>query len=460
MIDRAVLSGEGWWGMQVTSAGARLRRAWLILATVLVAACSQGKHTNVAQETVRAQSPVAAASAAPTPVWQLSDPKFTPLPNARALYGRLGGSIYEIEIPNNWNGELVMYAHGFRGSEPFLIVGPPPLRSHLIGEGFAWAASSFSANGYDPQGGVDDTLALLNYFKASVGQPKRTYIDGTSMGGHVVVASLEQHPDVYAGALSECGVVAGVKEMDYLVSWETVGQYFAGLRLLPITNFDTYTSAVRQKLIPALGDSSGKALTPKGEAFENVIENLTGGPRPFRQQGFADRFSGNFTVNFDELQHDTLAARAGTNVGVSYQIAPGFGVTDAQLNSGVYRLAADPAVRNPETHPAYAPFTGKIAAPLLTLHTTGDAFVPFSLEQDYRRMVDAAGRGDLLVQRAIRRPDHCQFTDTELNQAWDDLVGWVERGIKPEGDDVLSPDLSQIGLKWTVPLLPGDPGGL
>ena len=437
-----------------------MRLAWLLAVIVVASGCSKGKQAGSVAPAVLARGPAVAASAAPTPAWQLTDPKFTALPNARALYGQLGGSIYEIEVPKSWNGELVMYAHGFHGSEPFLIVGPPPLRNHLIGEGFAWAASSFSANGYDPQGGVDDTLALLDYFKANVAQPKRTYIDGTSMGGHVVVASLEQHPDIYAGALSECGVVAGVKEMDYLASWETLGQYFAGLRLLPVTNFEAYTNAIRQKLIPALGDSSGKNLTPKGAAFENVIENLTGGPRPFRQQGFADRFSGNFTVNFDDLHQNTLAARAGTNVGVTYQIAPGFGVTDAQLNSGVYRLEADPMVRDAATHPAYAPFTGKIAVPLLTLHTTGDAFVPFALEQDYRRTVDAAGRGNLLVQRAIRRPDHCQFTDAELNQAWDDLVGWVERGVKPEGDDVLSPDLSQIGLKWTKPLLPGDPGGL
>jgi hypothetical protein len=173
-----------------------------------------------------------------------------------------------------------------------------------------------------------------------------------------------------------------------------------------------------------------------------------------------DRFSGNFTVNFDDLHARTLAARAGTNVGVVYHIGPAFGLSDQQLNSGVYRLAADPSVRNAETHPAYAPFTGKISVPLLTLHTTGDAFVPFALEQDYRRTVDAAGRGDLLVQRAIRRPDHCQFTDAELNQAWDDLVGWVEHGVKPAGDDVLTPDPSTIGLRWTTPLLPGDPGGL
>jgi pimeloyl-ACP methyl ester carboxylesterase len=393
-------------------------------------------------------------------VWQFTDPSFTPLPGARALYGRLGGAEYEIEMPDHWNGGLVMYAHGFAGNEPFLIVGPPPLRAYFIQEGFAWAASSFRDNGYDPQSGVDDTLALLNYFKQNVAQPARTYIYGTSMGGQVVVSSLEQQPDIYQGAFSECGVVAGVEEMDYLLSYSAVGQYLAGLNLLPVNDISNYESAVRTKLIPALGNPTTKRLTPKGRAFESVIENLTGGPRPFRHEGFLDRFAADFTVTFDDLGGKTPAARAATNEGQQYTIAPGLGVTSQQLDAGVYRQPPDASVRDPKTNPALAPMTGNLHTPLLTIHTTGDAFVPFSLEQDYRRAVDVTGNGDMLVQRAIRRPDHCQFSDAEREQSWDDLVRWVDQGVKPDGDDVLSPDLSQIGLKWTNPLLSGDPGGL
>lgn len=395
-----------------------------------------------------------------TALWQYTDPSFTALPGAHALYGRLGDALYEIEVPDNWNGEVVMYAHGFNGSQPFLLVAPPPLRQEFIDEGFAWAASSFSGNGYDPQAGVDDTLALLAYLKQNVGQPKRAYIYGSSMGGHVVVSSLEQHPDLYAGALSECGVVGGVEEMDYLVAYEAAGQYLAGLSLLPVTNIESYKTAVTSTLIPALGSPSSRRLTAKGQAFENVIEHLTGGPRPFRHEGFLDRFSSNFTVTFDELSRSTLAARAGTNANITYQIDSGFGLSDADLNAGIYRLQADPAVRNQTAHPVFSPMTGTIDTPLLSIHTTGDGFVPFGMEQDYRRLVEAKGNGDLLVQRAIRRPDHCEFTDAERVQAWKDLVGWVEQGVKPAGDDLLAGDPSQLGLRWTNPLLPGDPGGL
>jgi len=429
-------------------------RSVLLGFLVLCFGCTRGTQSG------RAGTITRVAGAPGAGQWQDSDPSFTALPGARARYGKLGQALYEIEVPSQWNGEVVMYAHGFVGSEPFLLVSPPPLRQHLIDKGFAWAASSFSQNGYDPQSGVDDTLALLDFFRQNVGEPSRAYIYGSSMGGHVVVSSLEEHPGVYAGALSECGVVAGVEEMDYLLGYEALGQYFAGLNLLPVHDIDAYEVSVRNSLIPLLGNPTTKRLTPQGRAFESAIENLSGGPRPFRQQGFLDRFSGDFTATFDDLGRKSLAASAATNVGARYHIAAGFGYTDDELNAGVFRLTADATVRNPTSHPALAALTGKIDVPLLTIHTTGDDFVPLSLEQDYRRIVDAAGNGDLLVQRAVRRPDHCQFSETEREQAWDAMVQWVEHGDKPDGDDLLSFDPQALGLRWTDPLLPGDPGGL
>jgi hypothetical protein len=232
------------------------------------------------------------------------------------------------------------------------------------------------------------------------------------------------------------------------------------LNLLPVRDIDAYEASVKNALIPALGNPASRRLTPRGRAFADAVENLTGGPRPFRREGFMDRFAGDFTATFDDIGRKSLASSAATNIGTRYDIAAGFSYSSDQLNAGVVRVAPDPAVRNARTHPALAPLTGKIQVPLLTIHTTGDDFVPLSLEQDYRRAVDAAGDGDLLVQRAIRRPDHCQFSATERGQAWDALVSWVERGEKPEGDDVLSFDPTTLGLRWTDPLLPGDPGGL
>ena len=73
----------------------------------------------------------------------------------------------------------------------------------------------------------------------------------------------------------------------------------------------------------------------------------------------------------------------------------------------------------------------RISDPLLTLHNTGDLFVPISMEQSYLAKVKAAGKGDLLVQRAIRAAGHCVFTEAEQRAAWNDLVAWVRDSKKP-----------------------------
>jgi hypothetical protein len=83
--------------------------------------------------------------------------------------------------------------------------------------------------------------------------------------------------------------------------------------------------------------------------------------------------------------------------------------------------------------------------------------VPLSLEQAYRQRTIAAGTERLLVQRVVRAPSHCAFDGATQEQAFDDLVAWIEGGSRPEGDDVLASDLSRIGLKWTPILDPEDP---
>ena len=63
--------------------------------------------------------------------------------------GVLGGAGYRVEVPVNWNGKLVMYAHGFAGTGNVLGVQNPQIRRYLIQNGYAWAASSYTKNYYD-----------------------------------------------------------------------------------------------------------------------------------------------------------------------------------------------------------------------------------------------------------------------------------------------------------------------
>lgn len=384
-------------------------------------------------------------------------PDFAPLPGATADFGVLGGSVYRIEIPNNWNGDLILFAHGVRLSTNELSVSNPDaaLRQLWISQGFAWAASSFSENGYTPGIGADDTIALLDFFSGKYRAPGRTYLYGVSMGGNVTALLLENYPNRFAGALAVCGALGGEEQIDYLVAWAMAAEFISGVTLPTGSGQAAMYSALLQQLPRALG--SPDAPTPQGLQFLSVARALSGGPRPFFFEGFRDSYQLNFGLLLLDPDRRTLPGRAATNANTVYSIDESLGITSQALNAGVRRLPADPAARDGAANPDAVPTTGNISVPLLTLHNTGDVFVPITNEITYARKAAALGKGNLLVQRAIRAAGHCQFSDQELTTAWNDLRAWVENGNKPKGDD-LSGDLSDIGRQFTNPLRPGDPG--
>jgi hypothetical protein len=127
----------------------------------------------------------------------------------------------------------------------------------------------------------------------------------------------------------------------------------------------------------------------------------------------------------------------------------------SELNRAVRRIAPAPGARSRETNPVFAEFTGNIRVPLMTIHETADFRVPFRLEQDYRRRTQSAGTAHLLVQRAVRQAAHCGFESAVRERAFEDLVAWIERGVAPEGDDVLG-DVTKLGLRWTPTLHASD----
>ena len=80
----------------------------------------------------------------------------------------------------------------------------------------------------------------------------------------------------------------------------------------------------------------------------------------------------------------------------------------------------------------------------MTLHGTADLDVPLRLEQNYRRRTLAAGTSRLLVQRTQRMAAHCDFDQSARENMFDDLVAWIERGLVPEGEDLLG-DVTKLG---------------
>lgn len=367
--------------------------------------------------------------------------------------GVLNGAAYRVEVPTNWNGKLVMYAHGFRGEGSILTVDNPSIRRHLIENGYAWAASSYSTNFYDVRAGVEDTNALalaFNNIAAANGRtlpaPDRVYITGVSMGGHITGAAIEAEATAtarnkvrYHGAVPMCGVMGGAELFNRFAGMQVTAQALAGVPSYPTNKW----SEIRDLVTNTLFNTFPNNPKPDGVKYLSVVENLTGGERPLFDQGIA--FGGSFAFAYGTFGSDgTVTGILNRNIldtnAFTYLIAgdvPG----STALNSSAQKLTAAPdANRLRRDGLRWIPaINGEFSIPVVSIHTLGDLFVPFSMQQVYQERVAAKGNSNWLVQRAIRGASHCDFTVAEQVRAFEDMVVWEQTGTKPAGDDVMTP---------------------
>lgn len=370
--------------------------------------------------------------------------------------GVLNGAAYRVEVPTNWNGKLVMYAHGFRGEGASLTVSNPSIRRYLIEQGYAWAASSYSTNFYDVRAGVEDTNALalaFNNIAATNGRPlaapDRIYITGHSMGGHVTGAAIEAEAMAtaknkvrYHGAVPMCGVMGDAELFNRFAGMQVTAQALAGVPSYPTNKWSEIRDLVTNTLFSTFNAGS-IVPTAQGVKYLSVVENLTGGDRPLFDQGV--QFGRSFQSAYGTFGSDgTVTGILNRNVldtnAFTYLIAgdvPG----STALNSSAQKLtAAADANRLRRDGLRWIPaINGEFNIPVVSIHTLGDLFVPFSMQQVYQQRATDKGNASWLVQRAIRGVSHCDFTVVEQEQAFADMVVWEQTGAKPAGDDVMTP---------------------
>jgi len=374
--------------------------------------------------------------------------------------GQLGGADYMIQVPEGWRGGLVVFAHGIQRGPGRGDLRMLPIASHVLARGHAWIASGYREREYQPHLFIEDLVALRELFLKEVGAPRWSIIYGQSMGGHITVASLEQRPGLYQGGLSECGLVDGIGIADYLMAYTAAAELISGVPILDAPDRLAF-GPLLEGIVRALGMPG--SYTARGRQFDSVVKYLMGADRagnelPLRLQGLQARYLLNIMHRPRNVENEpNPGLRAASTGHVKYRIDPGLGLTEDELNARVRRIRPVKDARSPAVNPVYAEPTGRLTVPLLTLHETGDAWVPLSLEQSYKRRTIAAGTDHLLVQRVVRAPSHCGVDGDTRRQAFDDLVAWIERGVRPDGEDVLAPDLSRVGLKWTPYLHPEDP---
>jgi pimeloyl-ACP methyl ester carboxylesterase len=72
--------------------------------------------------------------------------------------------------------------------------------------------------------------------------------------------------------------------------------------------------------------------------------------------------------------------------------------------------------------------SGRLAMPVLTIHTTNDPLVPAQHEEEYAEDVRGAADSRLLRQAYTDHPGHCTFTPAELVAGLETIRARIDRG--------------------------------
>jgi pimeloyl-ACP methyl ester carboxylesterase len=346
--------------------------------------------------------------------------------------GRFGpGALYRMVRPANWNGSLVLFAHGIVPTSAPVALPPEGdiVAAQLAPRGFAVAYTSYSENGWAVKDGAQRTHQLLGTFASHFGQPSRVYLFGLSMGALIQIKLLEQHAGAFDGALLGCAASGGTRALfDYQAHVRALFDFFypgvlpgnagsvpAGINLVTQI-FQPALLAMQSnplgaQVIASIDQTPVPATTP-AELAESIVTALV-----------------NHAGSFTELSPLLNGKPYFENRDIVYTSAVVSPVILANINALVGRFKAAPSALNYIEH-YYQP-SGRLEVPMLMVSTSRDPDAPGFNQTLYRELVTASGDGNQLVQRTFNRYGHCALDPTELATAFGQLVAWVELGIKP-----------------------------
>ena len=373
------------------------------------------------------------------------------------LAGDIFGAPYRIRVPANWNGTLLVYAHGYRDradhpgevdNRAADIAPSAALEPVLLAQGYALAGSAYRNNGWAVEEGINDLAALTVFFNFRVGRPDQTILWGFSMGSVISFESMERYGFLYDGALCACAVGAGASQ-----SWDSAGDLalaYDKLFGMPtawgtpgnVRNDLDFETEVQPKLV---GEVSNPANYPKFEFIRLVTgtpgRGITPPAPPAFYPGwvFTDMF---FTTEaraeLERRARGPVVQNRNRNYNLTaaektYLVA--LGVPAAVIDGWLVTLNANRNISAPFLSRNYlrqnADYSGRITDPVLTLHTLYDPLVTVTQEREYLQTVTAAGRTRPLYQAYTNGNGHCNFTGEQLVTSVTAINNWVINRTKP-----------------------------
>jgi pimeloyl-ACP methyl ester carboxylesterase len=128
------------------------------------------------------------------------------------ILGTLAGADYEILVPDNWNGMLVIGCRGYMDEEPDIgdvnsMYGlGVALMEDEAPERFAFAWSTYGAGGWCIDTGMIRTHQLTEYVIENYNVQGKVLLNGVSMGGLIACLLGEKYPNLYDGVFETCGI--------------------------------------------------------------------------------------------------------------------------------------------------------------------------------------------------------------------------------------------------------------
>jgi pimeloyl-ACP methyl ester carboxylesterase len=331
--------------------------------------------------------------------------------------GEINGAQFRIDVPERWNGVLLMYCHGYSPAVGKFGQAPPnPLVKALMDSGYAIAQSGYAAGGWAIEEAVLDTQTLRRYFVRKYGAPKETLVLGHSMGGFLTMKIMETFPNDYEGGLALCGPLAAA-------------QFFITRRV-----FDPLV--VFAYLFPGALPDPGKVPPDYAlsRARDEEVQKLLDGQE--EKAGTMRRWMGirtnkelAATMTFFTYVLKDLQERGGGNPFDNRNtIYDGLG-DDLALNAGVKRYESHTrAVEYLRTY--YTP-TGQLSRPMLAINNVYDPLVPPWVANMYSLLTEQAGSAGMFVQQYARGAGHCNFTPAETVRGIEQVREWKGKGVRP-----------------------------